>query len=427
MPRSTVSRRDFTKVLAMGAAASGLAFPRLSKAKDALPPAATAGSSEAYWESIRAEFLMPEKVKVLNAANLCPSPKCVVDSLFEATRSFDRNPSYENRGPIAEGKESTRVLLAEFLNVTPEEIILARNTSEANNMVSLGLELKEGDEVILFGHNHPSNNAAWKNRAERYGFTIVEVPIVNPHPGHEAYLASLKERVTPRTKLISLTHLTNTLGDLFDAEGICAFAKENGILSHVDGAQSFGLLDLDLSKISPDFYTGSAHKWPCGPKEAGLLYVNARSQDRLWPCVISAGAGQVGISKTHECFGQRDEPALLAFGEALKFHNAIGKGAIEARSRELAQALMAGLAKLDGVELYTNPDPALSAAVVVFKPGDLDPKALADALYEKESIGCTARTGKFPGLRFSPHFYNLHSEIDLVLDTISKYLKRGYV
>lgn len=420
-----VSRRNFTRLLALGATSPWLA-PRLLAGAPTAPlgPAGNA-PDEPYWHSVRARFVMPPDISVLNAANLCPSSAPVLESLYECTRSFDRDPSFDNRAAIAAGKETTRTLLAEFLRVTPEEIILARNTSEANNMVSLGLDLRKGDEVVVFGDNHPCNKLAWEKRAERHGFTVVEIPIIAPHPGAEAYLSALRRTITPRTRLIAFSHLTNTVGDLFPANEICALARAEGILTLVDGAQTFGLLDLDLGKMSPDFYTGSAHKWPCGPKEAGLLYVNQRAQGRLWPSIVSSGTGAVGISATHEGFGQRDEPALVAFGEALKFQQSIGRAAIEARSRSLAQALMAGLGELDGVELYTDPNPQHSVAVVVFRPGQLDPKALAHALYRNDRIGCTARTGERPGLRISPHFYNLPSEIDRTVAAIAKYLKQG--
>ena len=103
----------------------------------------------------------------------------------------------------------------------------------------------------------------------------------------------------------------------------------------MDGAQSFGLLDVDLSDIQPDFYSGSAHKWPCGPKENGVLYINKSAQAKIWASIFSAYPGRVGVSRTFEGFGQRDEPAMIAFGEALKLQTSIGRAQIEKRSREL--------------------------------------------------------------------------------------------
>ena len=125
-------------------------------------------------------------------------------------------------------------------------------------------------------------------------------------------------------------------------------------MSLVDGAQSFGLLDVDLSDISPDFYTGSAHKWPCGARENGVLYVNARAHKHIWPSIYSAYPGAVGISRRFESFGQRDEATMIAFGEALAFQTKVGRAAIEKRSRALATAADRGLveaSRRQGVDL----------------------------------------------------------------------------
>lgn len=386
---------------------------------------APVNAGEDYWWAVRAQFAMPPDVSVLNAANLCPSSLPVWRALEEQTRSVDRDPSMENRKGMLAGKEVTRRLLAEFFNVTPEEIVITRNTSEANNMVSQGLDLRRGDEVIVFGDNHPCNKAAWQARQQRYGFSIVEIPIVAPHPGAAHYIDVVRRALTPATRVLAFTHHTNTVGDLFPAKALCALAREHGVLTLVDGAQSFGLLPVDLRDMDADFYSGSAHKWLCGPKEVGVLYVAARSQARLWPTIVSSGNGAVGLSRTHEALGQRDEPAIVACGAAVAFQQRIGSAAIEARSRFLGQRLLAGLQRLNGVRLYTSPDPARSVCVVVVKPGDLDPAALAAALYRNERIGVTARTADRPGLRISPHFYNLTEEVDRTVEAIERYLTRG--
>ena len=185
-------------------------------------------------------------------------------------------------------------------------------------------------------------------------------------------------------------------------------------------------MDLDLSAIQPDFYTGSAHKWPCGPKEVGVLYLNERAQRALHPSIISAYPGAVGSSRTFEAMGQRDEPAIIGFGEAIKFQNSIGPKAIEARSRALAQALITGLGRIDGVHLWTHPDPSRSGTIVTFRPGNLDVRKLAAALYQKDRIGCATRAGQDrPGIRLSPHIYNTMAEIDRAVSAVATYMRQG--
>jgi selenocysteine lyase/cysteine desulfurase len=381
---------------------------------------------ERFWLSVREQFLMPPELAILNAANLCPSPAPVLDAMYRATKDMDGDPSFDNRQKMSVGKEETRRLVAEFLRVTPEEIVLTRNTSEANNMVSSGLDLKPGDEVIIFADNHPSNNAAWTQKAKRFGFVVTTISQPNPHPGPEYYLDAVRKAFTSRTRVLAFTHHTSTVGDVLPAKELCQIARQRGIMTLIDGACTLGMLDLDLADIQPDFYTGSAHKWPCGPKEVGVLSVNARAQTSIHPSIISAYPGAVGISRTMEAMGQRDEPAIIAFGEAIAFQTRIGRRVIEERSRSLGQALIAGLRRIDGVRLWTHPDPSRSGAVVSFRPGTLDVPRLAAALYRNDRIGCATRGGADrPGIRFSPHIYNTMADIDRAVAAIARYMRQG--
>ena len=424
----SVSRRNFAKLFALGGSAALFADPAWAKeygqANSASP--SIGGTGEAFWKSVRAQFVMPPDLGVLNAANLCPASRPVLEALKRESDSVDKDPSAQNRARLSGEKENLRKALASFLRVTPEEIVITRNTSEANNMVSSGLDLKAGDEVIVFQDNHPSNLTAWNEKAKRFGYTVISIPQKNPHPGMEYYLDAYKKAITPRTKLISFTHLSSSVGDLFPAKELCALAREHNVLSLVDGAQSFGLLDVNLTDISPDFYTGSAHKWPCGARECGVLYINSRAHKQIWPSIYSAYPGAVGISRTFESFGQRDEATMIAFRTALEFQTQVGREAIEKRSRALTQQLIAGLAKLPEVKVWTSPNPSLNAAVVSFQPGSLNSGKLGQLLYEKDKIGTAGRgSGDRGGLRASPHFYNTPEEIDRLVAAVARYLKAG--
>jgi isopenicillin-N epimerase len=423
-----VSRRDFARLFAVGGSAALFADPVWARQNPPAPAFSPglSGSGEAFWKSVRGQFVMPADLGVLNAANLCPASRPVLEALRRESDSVDRDPSAQNRARLTGEKEKLRTALATFLRVTPEEIVITRNTSEANNMVSSGLDLKAGDEVIVFQDNHPSNLTAWNEKAKRFGFKVVEIKQVNPHPGMAFYLDAYKKAITAQTKILTFTHLSSSVGDLFPAKELCALARENGVMSLVDGAQSFGLLDVNLADISPDFYTGSAHKWPCGARECGVLYINARAHKNIWPSIYSAYPGAVGISKTFESFGQRDEATMIAFREALEFQTKVGRAAIEKRSRELANQLIAGLSKLPEVKVWTSPNPQLNAAVVSFQPGSLNSQKLGQALYEKDKIGTAGRGGgDRGGLRASPHFYNTPEEVARLVSAVGRYLKTG--
>ncbi len=369
---------------------------------------------------------MPEDRIHMNAANLCPAPRPVFESQDRWSRMMDADPSAPIKTKLADAREESRKLLAEFLGATPEEIVITRNTSEANNLVSSGVTLGPNDEIVLHSDNHPSNLVAWREKAKRYGFRINVVPNVSPHPGGDYYIDAFRKALTPRTKLLSFTHVTNSAGDMLPANELCAMARERGILTLVDGAQTFGVLAVSMADMQPDFYSGSLHKWPCGPKETGLLYVRRDIQDRLTPSVASLYAGRVGASRTLEAMGQRDEPALAAVADAVRFQTTIGRKLVEQRARELAQSLMSELAKLPGVVVWTSRDASRSAGVVTFKPANLDTRRLVSALYDRDKIACSARAGEDrPGIRLAPHIYNPTSEVERVIATVRRYLADG--
>ena len=420
-----LDRREFARLFALGGSAALFGHPALAGFRPVPLSAAELRGEAPDWERVREQFLMPRELSVLNAANLCPSPRAVLEGVYADTERLDRDPVPSYRNEMHEVKEGTRELLARHLRASPEEILITRNTSEANNWVSTGLDLGSGDEVLIFAHNHPSNNRAWKGKGERFGYTVREVEAVNPHPGMEYLVEAFTRAITPRTRVISFTHMTNTVGDIFPARELCRLASERGIISVVDGAQSFGLIDVDLSDIQPDFFTGSAHKWPCGPKETGVLFVNARVQDRFWPSMYSAYTGHVGLSRTHEGMGQRDEPAIQAFGTEMSFLQDIGQDAIEARSHELTDALIEGLSSVDGVTIWTSPDPALRLAVCSFRPGNLESSKVVQALEADGIVAAGRGDGDLGGIRFSPHFYNTFEDIDRAVSSIGRYMKTG--
>lgn len=414
------SRRDFAKLLALG----GYAALHARSGEAWQPPALSlepgAARDEGFWADVKAQFLVPRSVAVLNAANLCPASTVVVDAVVNA-QDLEHDLSPANRARFHEAREATRRALAEFLRVSPDEIVITRNTSESNNLVSSGLNLAAGDAIVVFADNHPSNLRAWQEKARRFSWSVEVLAQPNPHPGPDYYLEAFRKALSPRTRVLAFSHLTNTVGDLLPARELCRAAREHGVLSAVDGAQSFGLMDVDLSQMQPDFYSGSAHKWLCGPKEAGVLYVRREAQPRIAPSVISAYPGAVGISKTLEGMGQRDDAGLAGFGEAARFQERLGRAAIEARSRSLAQQLQRGLREIPGVKVWTSDDPQLSHAVVSCDPAGVDPHALQEALYAEDQIVCATRTGSDrPGLRFSPHFYNNPSEIERVLAALRR-------
>ncbi len=423
------SRRSFIKRLAGGIAAGGALVygTSASAAAPQDPETAVSGTDpgdERYWHAVRSQFLLRDNLALMNAANLCPSPYPVMESVFKYTRDLDFDASFHNRTKYRQIREDTREKMARLLGAHPDEIALVRNTSEANNAISTGFHLGAGDEVMLSNLNHPSNNQAWQVKARRYGFKInyVSVPVI---PGGEQEIIDAFDRAyTPATKVMSFTHVSNTTGLTMPAKALCAAARSRGVFSLVDGAQSFGALEIDLADMGCDAYSGSAHKWFMGPKEVGVLYVRKDGQDAVWPAIVSAGwRDEVEESaRKYEVLGQRDDAALTATGRGVEFHEKIGPARVEARMRQVATAIKEGLSGLPGIELRTSMDPALSAGVVIFKPGELDPRKVFDKLYATYHI---AGAGMGPNVRLSPHIYNTLDEADRAVTAVAEMLRDG--
>lgn len=424
-----VSRRTFMKRLASGIAAGGALV--YGSSASASPPqdldAAVSGKDpgdERYWHAVRSQFLLRDNLALMNAANLCPSPYPVMEAVFKYTRDLDYDASFQNRLKYRQIREDTREKMARLLGAHSDEIALVRNTSEANNVISTGYHLGAGDEVLLSDLNHPSNNQAWQVKARRFGFKInyVSVPVI---PGsEEEIIAAFDRAYTPATKVMSFTHVSNRTGLTMPAKELCGAARERGVFSLVDGAQSFGALKVDLADMGCDAYSGSAHKWFMGPKEVGVLYVRKDSQDAVWPSIVSAGwRDEVeGSARKYEVLGQRDDAALTATGRGVDFHEKIGPDRVEARMRQVATAIKEGLSGLSGVELSTSLDPSLSAGVVIFKPGDLDPRKVFAKLYETYHV---AGAGMGPNVRLSPHVYNTLDEADRAVAAVAEMLRDG--
>ena len=387
----------------------------------ARPPSARgANAGKADWEKIREQFPFREERVPMNAANLCPSPRMVAETVTQLTRSIDVDCSFQNRARFARDRETARELLAGQLGADADELALVRNTSEANNIINNGLDLGADDDVVIWDQNHPTNHVAWSVRARRRGFAVRTVS-VPPHPsGPDELIQPFLRALTPKTRVLALTHASNISGILLPVRDLCEIAHRSGIYVHVDGAQTWGALQVDLHELGCDSYAASAHKWFCGPKEVGLLYVRSERIGDIWPNSVAPGWGStadtelVGARK-FESMGQRDDAALSALGRTAEFHASIGTAQVEARVRELASLLKQSLLAV-GAPLVTPKGRALSAGVCILDVPPSKRQTLFDAMYEESGIaGSTAG-----GFRLCPHIYNTREHIERAVRGLEK-------
>jgi len=191
---------------------------------------------------------------------------------------------------------------------------------------------------------------------------------------------------------------------------------------HVDGAQSFGALDINLGDMGCDSYSASAHKWLMGPLEAGILWVRNERIPEIWPSIVTAGwSDHLKGARKFEVFGQRDDPRVVALEAAVDFINLIGMPAVEARVTALATRAKVQLAEIPAVELKTNLEPKLSGGVVKFRLKNMPTKQAYDTLWEKHRLAIAMTpAGDAEGLRFSPHVYNSMEEVDRAVAAVKE-------
>jgi selenocysteine lyase/cysteine desulfurase len=406
------TRRDFFRA----AAALPASWTAFSTALSA------ASGADSYWQLVKRQFPLEETLIYLNAANVCPASRPVMDRHLEYLRDFHANPSFQNRDKYVAMRESLRGKVAKMLRVSADEIAVTRNTSEGSNIVVKGVDLKPGDEVLITAHNHPSNNDSWKIRARRDGFVVKTLPVPIPARSAAELLADFEKAITPRTKVIAVTHLTSTTGILYPAREIAQLARKRGIYMHLDGAQTFGALDVNLQEIACDSYSTSAHKWLMGPLEAGLLYIRAERIPQLWPSIVTAGwADDLKGARKFEVFGQRDDPRVVALEAAIDFVNMIGMRTVEERTRALAMRAKSQLREMSKVELKTNLEPELSGGVIKFRLKNMPTQQAYNTLWERHRLAiASTASGDAEGLRLSPHVYNSMEEIDRAIAAVKE-------
>jgi len=412
------SRRSFFRSIPALAAltASWTAFSSALRAAPGPPDAV----NEAYWSLVKRQFPLDENLIYLNAANVCPASRPVLDRYAELLRDFQSNPSFQNRLKYDALRERLRGKIAALLSVSSDEIAITRNTSESNSIIVQGLDLKPGDEIISNDQNHASNDDSWKVRAKREGFVVKTLPIPVPVPSRDALISQIEKAITPRTKVIAITHVSSFAGMMFPAREITELARRHGIWLHLDGAQSFAALNVNLKDIGCDSYSASTHKWLMGPLEAGILFVRAERIPQVWPSVVTVGwSDQIKGARKLEVYGQRDDPRLVAIESAVDFLTLIGIDKVEARMRMLAGHLQDRLAQIPTVRMKTNREPELSAGVVKFELSNMPIQGAYDTLWERNRISIAMTTaGESRGLRFSPHIYNSREEIDRAVAAI---------
>ena len=424
MSRTTANptRRRFFRQFGTGLAASA-AIPAWAESPDQFFPALPSfidEPDEDYWNLVRAQFAIPKGKIMVNSANLCPPPYFINEKVASFHADLARDVSFQNRAKYGEMKNQALEMLADFVGAHKNECGITRNTSEANNIVVNGLDLGKKDEVIVWDQNHPSINTALSQRSKRRGFTVKQVSVPKNPDTIEDLLNPFVDAINSKTRLICFSHISNVSGIKMPVKELCALANEKGILTHVDGAQGLGFVDLDLHDLGCDFYTASTHKWLMGPFENGLLYVKNGNLDKVWATIISAGWSEENAITTDSklcMLGQRNVAETATLPDIVDFHKQIGKKNIEKRVLEINTYFRNKLQEdIAGVSFVTPENPEINANITIFNLDGLEGRDVFGKLYSDYGIA-GAPTG---GIRISPTINSNLEDIDMIVNALTK-------
>jgi selenocysteine lyase/cysteine desulfurase len=321
--------------------------------------------------------------------------------------------------------ETVQADLARLFGCQAEEIALVRNTTEALNIVLLGVELKRGDEVITTNQDYWSMLDALSQRSERDGIVPKLIKIPTPPSSMGELTDAFARAVTPKTRLILLSHPVNLTGQFFPVKDICQMAHQKGVEVVVDGAHSFAHIDFKLADLGCDYYGTSLHKWLLAPIGTGMLYVRRDKIGKVWPLFPAPEKRRESISKFH-MYGTSPPAPHLAVGEALAFHNSIGPKRKEERLRYLTAYWADRVKALPNVRFHTSFAPGMSCGLATFEIAGVDPDALTQYMWKQHRILIQSMVhAEFKGMRVTPNLYTTLGELDKFCEVAEHVAKRG--
>jgi selenocysteine lyase/cysteine desulfurase len=384
-----------------------------------------AAADEDYWANIQQAFSVTRGIINLNNGGVCPSPRLVTEAFVRYTWQQEDATAYTMWQILEPQSETIRTGLAEVFGCDREEIAITRGASESLETLLMGLDLKSGDEVLSSTQDYGRMLTTLRQREMREGLKLklIKIPIA---PDNVDDIASAFERaVTPKTKLILISHQINLTGQILPVRKICDMARARGIETIVDGAHSFAQFDFKRDDLGCDYFGTSLHKWIFAPKGTGMLYVRKEKIPKVWPLMASEDRQRNDIRKYEE-IGTHSAAMRLAIGEAIMFHNAIGGQRKEERLRYLSRYWMNNLKAIPKVGFNTSFDPKQSCAIANFKIDGVDPVTLGGYLMSKHKILTTPIVhDEFTGIRITPNVYTTLWELDRFSTIVADVAKRG--
>ncbi len=351
------SRREFLK--RAGFAGGLTALPLLSDAHNWIKADNLGGGFSP--EEIRRSLLVPQGRIYLNTGSLGPMPKPLLDNIFALMQQLEQNPVSENWGPLGTRMEAVRGIVAEFIHAEKDEIVLTRNTTEGLELVCQSLRLAAGDEILTTTLEHGGGEVGLEFLERTQGAVVRKIELPLPPNKEEEIIKTISEAITPKTRLVMLSHVNTVTGLLMPMDKIAALTRPKGIFLLCDGAQAPGLTPIDVKKLNVDAYASSGHKWLLGPKETGFLYIRKDVQSLFHPVFTSSGFDSYSKSS-----GTRNVALIIGLGEAIRWQQQLGVDQTLQYTTRLRDHCQRELAKLRGLRMISPESGPLSTSIVSF-------------------------------------------------------------
>jgi isopenicillin-N epimerase len=374
--------------------------------------------------NLKKYFLLDPSVTFLNHGSFGATPKPVFDEYQRWQMELETQP-VEFMGRRFTGLMSeSRAALGQYLGTHADNLVYTQNVTISINIVVRSLELGSGDEVLASDHEYGAMDRTWRYLAKERGFKYINQPV--SLASKQAFVDSFWSAVTPRTRVIFLSHITSPTAIIFPVDEIVKRARPAGIITIIDGAHVPGQIPLHLDTLGVDFYGGNLHKWLCAPKGAGFLYARPEMQHLLKPLVVSWGyesetPGPSAFIDMNEWWGTRDIAAFLTVPTAIKFQVRNRWENVQSACHELAMDAQTRICDLTGLApLHSKSENWFAQLTAAPLPVDTDLAALKARLYDDYRIEVPLIAwNNLKLIRVSIQGYNSKQDVDHLLEALN--------
>jgi isopenicillin-N epimerase len=389
--------------------------------------------SRELWQWTRSQQVLEPGAVYFDHAGASPSLRSVLVAEYRARESQVRDLSGGITHPSPAVLRSFLDRVASFAGCNTDELAVTRGAGEGLSLAAAALKLQPGDEIVTTTHEHPAALEPWLQKARRMGATVKQVTLPSPISGAAESLGRLVSAVTPKTRVLAFAHVQYSDGVVMPVRELCQFARDRQILSVVDGAQGFGMLNFQLRELGCDLYAASFHKWMAGAHGTGALYVRPEVLEQLEPLephriLMTDETARTDGTEVPRTTARLSAalphawPAFVGTEAAVDFHAAVRRDRIEARVRELAIYARLRLAQLKQVEVLTPNAPGTWGGIVTFRSERVAAPELAERLrlQSRVVVAPVAWGIGQSGVRVSLHVFNTHDEIERLIQALQR-------